>query len=119
MIESIHGFLHAKNWMIGLALLISCQSAELNNKPISKDEMTKIVKDLDNQFSVGVRKKDSAILADIYSDSAQYVQPGKPIITGKAAIGKYWAGFIKLKENPVDLIINIQDVRSNNELMYE
>jgi ketosteroid isomerase-like protein len=91
----------------------------MNNNTISKDEMMTIVKDADNQFSVGVKKKDSAMLVNIYSDSAQYVQPNRSILTGKSEIGKEWAGFIRMKENPVDLVLNIHDVRGTHEIIYE
>jgi ketosteroid isomerase-like protein len=99
--------------------LASCQSQQQSNNAISKDEMLKIVKQADDQFSTGVRKKDSAFLANIYSDDAQYVQPNTKILKGKTEIGKEWAGFLRLKENPVDLILNISEVGGNREIIYE
>ena len=91
----------------------------MNNNTISKDEMMNIVKGADNRFSIGVKQKDSATLTNIYSDSAQYVQPNRTILTGKSEIGKEWAGFIRMKENPVDLVLNIHDVRGTREIIYE
>jgi ketosteroid isomerase-like protein len=105
--------------IIGTALLFSCNSTPTANKEISKDEMYRIVRMLDHQFSVGVQKKDSALLVNIYSDSAQYVIPKRSILTGKSEIGKEWADFLRLKENPIDLILNIKDVSGNREIIYE
>ncbi len=105
---------------IAILMLSGCGGFKENNKgEISKEEMLGIVKKCDNQFSIGVQKKDSALLTNIYSDSAQYIQPKKAILTGKSEIGKEWAGFIRLKENPVGLILNITDVRGSREIIYE
>jgi ketosteroid isomerase-like protein len=86
---------------------------------ISKDEMLRIVKECDNQFSIGIQKRDSAFLTHIYSDSAQYITPKKPILLGKSEIGKDWGGFLRMKEKPIDLILNIKEVRGNREIIYE
>lgn len=90
-----------------------------NEESISKTEMLKIVKDCEQQFSFGVQKKDSAILVNIYTDSAQYVQPNRKILVGKDEIGKEWAGFLRLKQQPVDLLFDIFEVRGSREIIYE
>ena len=107
--------------VLGILGLASCNPPQNNNSnnQISKEEMLRIAKENDAQFGIGVQKKDSALLVNIYSDSAQYVQPKKPILNGKDEIGKDWAGFIRMKENPVDLVLNITDVRGNREVIYE
>lgn len=99
--------------------LFSCKFNQSDNLKISKDEMLRIVKECDNQFSIGVQKRDSVFLTDIYSDSAQYVIPKRPILSGKIEIGKDWGGFLRMKEKPLDLILNIKDVRGNREIIYE
>lgn len=104
---------------ISLLLIVACNSQQTSKISISKEEMLKIVTECDKQFSIGLQTKDSALLANIYSDSAQYVQPNRKIITGKTEIGKDWANFLRLKENPIDLIVNIKDVRGNREIIYE
>jgi len=106
-------------FIIGIIFLFSCKSNQSDNMKISKDEMLRIVKDCDNQFSIGIQKRDSAFLTNIYSDSAQYVTPQKPILLGKIEIGKDWGGFLRMKEKPIDLILNIKDVRGNREIIYE
>jgi len=103
----------------GITLLFSCNINHPDINKISKVEMIRIVKECDNQFSIGVQKKDSALLTNIYSDSAQYVTPKRAILTGKIEIGKDWAGFLRMKEKPIDLILNIKDVRGNREIIYE
>ena len=70
-------------------------------------------------FRIGIQKGDSAFLASIYSDSAQYIIPQKPILSGKNEIGNEWGAFLRLKENPIDLVLNIKDVRGNREIIYE
>jgi ketosteroid isomerase-like protein len=108
-----------KIWLAGIFVFASCNNNQYKNDELSKADMLRIVRECDNQFSVGVHKKDSSLLANIYSDSAQYVQPDRPIITGKSEIGKEWGGFIKMKENPIDLVLNINDVRGTREVIYE
>lgn len=84
-----------KRNIIYLAILLfsACNCIEKKDMFLSKEEMLKIVKENDLKFSAGVKNKDSALLVGIYSDSAQYVQPQRKIITGKFEIGKEWAGF--------------------------
>jgi len=69
------------------AILTSCQPSE----PIialSKDDMVKIVKENDLQFSKGVQTKDSAMLVNIYTNDTQYVIPGRAILKGKIELVK-------------------------------
>ena len=98
---------------------MSCQTKPVETSAISKGEMLQIVKKYDSLFSVGVQKKDSVMLTEIYSDSAQYILPKGKILVGKVEIGKDWGGFVRMKENPVDLILNPKDVRGNREIIYE
>jgi ketosteroid isomerase-like protein len=103
----------------GAFIITSCQQKLVDDTTITKDEMYQIAKENGNKFSIGIKTKDSALLTNIYSDSAQYVTPSRPIIQGKIEIGKEWASFLRLKENPIDLIINISEVRGNREIIYE
>lgn len=98
--------------------LESCQQTQ-HDSYLSKEEMLKIVKKNDDLFSEGVKTKNTKMLADIYSDSAQYVQPNRAILVGKDSIRADWEQFIALKEKPADLILNIHDVRGNREIIYE
>src|SRR4249919_394673 len=99
-------------------VLFSCQQ-KTDVGIIEKPEMMRIVMELDKQFSDGVKTSDSSLLVNIYSDSAQYVQPKRPILTGKKEIGQDWADFLRLKEPPIDLVLNIKDVRGTRALLYE
>jgi ketosteroid isomerase-like protein len=105
--------------IIGILSLFSCKSNPSNDMKISKEEMLRIVKECDNQFSIGIQQRDSVFLTAIYSDSAQYIIPNRPILSGKREIGEDWGGFLRLKEKPIDLILNIKDVRGNREIIYE
>jgi ketosteroid isomerase-like protein len=105
--------------IFGIAFLFSCTSNQIDKMKISKEEMLQIVKNLDNQFRIGIKNQDSALLVNIYSDSAQYVIPKRNILVGKTEIGIEWAEFLRLKEKPIDLVLNIKDVRGNREIIYE
>jgi hypothetical protein len=105
--------------IFAIAMLFSCNSNQTDTMKISKEEMFKIIKDCDDQFRVGVQKRDSALITNMYSDSAQYIIPKKEILVGKTQIGKEWAEFLRLKEKPIDLILNTKDVRGNREIIYE
>jgi ketosteroid isomerase-like protein len=99
--------------------LFSCKSTQPESMKISKDELLSIVKECDNQFRTGIQKRDSAFITNLYSDSAQYIISQKPILVGKTEIGKEWGAFLKMKEKPIDLILNIKEVRGNREIIYE
>jgi ketosteroid isomerase-like protein len=99
-------------------VILSCQQLQ-SDSFLSKDEMLKITKKNDDLFSVGIKTKNAKLLGDIYSDSAQYVQPDRSILDGKDSIRTDWEHFILLNEKPVDLLFNIHDVRGNREIIYE
>ena len=104
--------------IIGVTVLLSCQPNQSGHR-ISKTEMLRIVKECDHQFSIGVQKRDSTLLINIYSDSAQYVTPKRSILVGKVEIGREWAAFLRMKEKPVDLVLVPSDVRGNRDIIYE
>jgi ketosteroid isomerase-like protein len=101
------------------SVLSSCQHQEQTKTSLSKTEMLKIVKENDNKFSIGIKRKDATYITDIYTDSAQYVQPKQNILVDKDSIRKDWEDFIALKEKPVDLILIVRDVRGDSEIIYE
>ena len=100
------------------ALIIQCSKPNTDNS-LSKTEMLALVKSLDAQFSIGVQQKDSAMLTNIYSDNSSYVQPNREILVGRKEIGKDWGEFLRLKEQPIDLVLNISSVSGNREIIYE
>jgi len=105
--------------VISIVMLSSCRDSNQSGLFLSKEEMIHIVKKNDDKFSEGIRTKDANLLADIYSDSAQYVIPKRGILTGKDSIRQDWADFISLKERPIDLILHAREVRGNREIIYE
>ena len=106
-------------YLLVFIMLVACKSQTSSISPITKAEMLQIAKEGDQKFSIGVQKRDSSFLAEIYSDSAQYVQPNNKIIKGKIEISKDWGEFIRSKAKPVDLILNIDEVRGTREIIYE
>jgi ketosteroid isomerase-like protein len=106
-------------WICYAIFVSSCQEARQPDASISKEEIMTIVRKNDDKFSEGVKTKNAEFLANIYSDSAQYVQPNRSILDGKDSIRNDWENFIHGKENPIDLILNIHDVRGNREIIYE
>ena len=106
-------------FVISMIMITSCHESKQAGLFLSKEELTKIARTNDDKFAVGVRTKDAKLLGDIYSDSAQYIQPKNEILDGKDAIKKDWENFIALKERPVDLVLRIHDVRGNREIIYE
>lgn len=106
--------------VVSTITLSSCETkCSTANSQMSKEDMLSVVKQLDQQFSLGIKNKDSAMLVNIYSDSAQYVMPKIAILRGKYDIGKEWGGFLRLKENPIDLILKISDVNGTRDVIYE
>jgi ketosteroid isomerase-like protein len=103
-------------YMINLS--ISCLHVQ-TDAFLSKEKMLEIVRKNDALFSEGVKTKNAKLLADIYTDSAQYVQPDRPILAGRDSIFKDWQNFIGLNEKPLDLILNIHDVRGDRQIIYE
>jgi ketosteroid isomerase-like protein len=105
--------------LLGLLVTSFIQCKQETGDSLSQDEMLALVKSLDAQFSQGVQQKDSALLTNIYSDNSRYVQPNREILVGRKEIGKDWGEFLKLKEKPIDLVLNISSVSGNREVIYE
>lgn len=105
--------------IVGIAMLFSCTSTPTDNLQITKEEMLSIAKECDSLFRVGVQKKDTAYIVSLYTETAQYVLPQQPILVGRAEIEKEWKRFLRMKEQPIDLILNTNDVSGNREVIYE
>jgi ketosteroid isomerase-like protein len=105
--------------LFGLLVTLFIQCKPKTNNSLSQEEMLALVKSLDAQFSLGTQQKDSALLTNIYSDDSRYVQPNREILVGRKEIGKDWGEFLRLKERPIDLVLNISSVRGNREVIYE
>jgi len=99
-------------------LSVSCWHVQ-TDACLSKEKMLEIVRKNDALFSEGVKTKNAKLLAGIYTDSGQYIQPDRPILDGRDSIFKDWQIFIGLKEKPLDLILNIHDVRGDRRIIYE
>jgi len=108
-----------KNILLFGLLLLNIQCKQKNDDSLSQSEMRALVESLDEQFSLGVQQKDSALLTNIYSDNSRYVQPNHEILVGRKEIGKDWGEFLRLKERPIDLVLNISSVDGNKEVIYE
>lgn len=108
-----------KTLLLGLLATLIIQCKQKNSDSLSQDEMLTLVKSLDAQFSLGVQQKDSTLLANVYSDNSRYVQPNRETLVGRKEIGKDWGEFLKMKEKPIDLVLNISSLSGNREVIYE
>ena len=105
--------------LLGSLVILLVQCKQKTDDSLSSTEMLALVKSLDEQFSIGVQQRDSALLTNIYSDNSRYVQPNREILVGRKEIGKDWGEFLRLKERPIDLVLNISSVNGNKEVIYE
>lgn len=103
--------------LLSTVIFVLSQCQQKNQSSISKAEMLQLVKSLDYQFSVGVKTRDSAMLTNIYSDSAWYLAANREAFVGKTEIGKDMGELLKF--NPIDIILNIGNVDGNREVIYE
>ncbi len=59
-------------------------------KPATAEALSQVNRD----FMKAMNAKDAVAAASYYADEASVLPPGEAIITGRAAIQKYWQGFL-------------------------
>lgn len=67
---------------------VGCQPKP--EKPATADKLSQVNRD----FVKALNAKDAVAAAMCYSEDASVLPPGEPIVTGRAAIQKYWQGFL-------------------------
>ena len=73
---------------------------------------------MNRDFAAALNAKDAKAAAAAYTEDAVLIPPGEPLVRGRAAIEKYWAGAIELS-GIRDVSAESMDALSSGSLGYE
>jgi ketosteroid isomerase-like protein len=73
---------------------------------------------MNRDFAAALNAKDAKAAAAAYTEDAVLIPPGEPLVRGRAAIEKYWAGAIELG-GIRDVSVESMDALSSGSLGYE
>ncbi len=82
--------------------------------PATANELAQVNRD----FVKALNAKDAVAAAKCYAEDASLLPPGEAIVTGRAAIQKYWQGFLD-GAGYVDGSVSTITTGSNGDLGYE
>lgn len=75
---------------VALFLVMAGCNAPASKAPATPDELSQMNRD----FAKALNARDAAAAAKCYTENATLLPPGEPLVTGQAAIQKYWQGFL-------------------------
>jgi ketosteroid isomerase-like protein len=65
-------------------------------EPTKLDQIRVAMASINDLFNTEVvRKRNFAVLDEIYTEDARILPPGSPLISGRAAIKEFWSGLIR------------------------
>lgn len=97
-----------------LIMLIAGCNAPAKEKPATAEELSQVNRD----FAKALNAKDAAAAANCYAEDAIVLPPGQPNVAGRAAIQKYWQGFLD-GAGFVDAAVSTVATGSNGDTGYE
>ena len=94
-------------------MVIACNQKTDNTKLTTAEELSQMNKD----FVKALNAKDAAAAAALYDENAKLLPPNEAVVTGRAAIQKYWQGAID--GGVSDASVKSISTGSNGDLGYE
>jgi uncharacterized protein (TIGR02246 family) len=101
-----------------LVVLLAASALLLNTG--CKDRHKEVAKEIDavnQQVAAALAAGDSAAIAALYTEDAQLLPPGSPVVSGRAAIGGFWQGAITSGVKGISLKTN--EIRGKRKAAYE
>jgi len=78
---------------LGVIALAAVASACVQRADVATEEKT--IRDLDKKWVQAVAAKDTTAIANVYAEDAEFLAPGAPRASGRAAIRKAWVGLLR------------------------
>lgn len=99
---------------LSLVLGLACLASAF---PARADAVRDAVEAGNRAFETAFGKGDSTAIAALYTEDAQVIAPGSPVVKGRPAIAAFWLGSIESGIQGVKL--ETADVESAGDLAYE
>lgn len=102
--------------LICIALLASCSTPVQQEETFNPETVKEQIVQNGKKWGEALRKKDPAIIADIYDANAHYLADNETIKNGNQTITDYWKQSFGVL---ADLELTMQSLEGTKEILYE
>src|SRR2546425_12316675 len=106
----LRGHVRAKNGLLQVTLLAvaAAVNACVQRADVATEE--RVIRDLDKKWVQAVAAKDTTAIANTYAEDANFLAPGAPRASGRAAVRQAWVGLLKAP----NLVLDRKSTRLNS-----
>src|SRR3989442_2936079 len=79
----------------------------------------RVIRDLDKKWVQAVAAKDTAAIANVYAVDAEFLAPGAPRASGRAAVRQAWVGLLKAPNLVLTFEPSKITIASSADIAYE
>src|SRR2546427_11767689 len=102
---------------VGLIALAAVASGCVQRADVATEE--RVIRDLDKKWVQAVGAKDTTAIANVYAEDANFLAPGAPRASGRAAIRQAWVGLLKAPNLVVTFEPTKITIASSADIAYE
>jgi len=102
---------------LGLIALAAAASACVQRADVATEE--RVIRDLDKKWVQAVAAKDTTAIANVYAEDANFLAPGAPRASGRAAIRQAWVGLLKAPNLVLTFEPTKITIASSADIAYE
>src|SRR2546425_9830122 len=116
---STRGHMHPTKRLfpVGLIALAAVASGCVQRADVATEE--RVIRDLDKKWVQAVAAKDTAAIANVYAMDAEFLAPGAPRASGRAAVRQAWVGLLKAPNLVLTFEPTKITIASSADIAYE
>src|SRR2546430_12947508 len=116
---STRGHMHPTKRLfpLGLIALAAAASACVQRADGATEE--RVVRELDKKWVQAVAAKDTTAIANVYAEDANFLAPGAPRASGRAAVRQAWVGLLKAPNLVLTFEPTKITIASSADIAYE
>src|SRR2546422_7422901 len=102
---------------LGLIALAAVASGCVQRADVATEE--RVIRDLDKKWVQAVAAKDTTAIANTYAEDANFLAPGAPRASGRAAVRQAWVGLLKAPNLVLTFEPTKITIASSADIAYE
>src|SRR3989454_5201188 len=102
---------------VGLLALAAAVGGCVQRADVATEE--RVIRDLDKKWVQAVAAKDTAAVANVYAQDADFLAPGAPRASGRAAVRQAWVGLLKAPNLVLTFEPTKITIASSADIAYE
>src|SRR2546427_11780448 len=116
---STRGHMHPTKRLfpVGLIALAAVASGCVQRADVATEE--RVIRDLDKKWVQAVAAKDTAAITNVYAVDAEFLAPGAPRASGRAAVRQAWVGLLKAPNLVLTFEPSKITIASSADIAYE